>query len=109
VIDVIKTYQVAKEVGAKPLGIVLNMAGEGRHEMSAQDIEKLVELPVISIIPRDKQILRSLASKIPVVDLSPNSPASREIRKLAATLLGEEYRPARPKRLGRIMAALRVR
>jgi septum site-determining protein MinD len=109
VIDVIKTYQIAKEVGAKPLGIVLNMSGEGRHELSPQDIEKLVELPVISIIPRDKHILRSLATKVPVIDLSPNSPASREIRKLAYTLLGEEYKSASPRRLARIMGALGIR
>ena len=108
VIDVIKAHQIANEVGAKSLGIVLNMSGEGRHELTPQDIERLVELPVISIIPRDKHILRSLASKIPVVDLNPNSPASREIKKLAATLLGEEYKPIRPRRLGKIIRALRM-
>lgn len=108
VMDVIKTHQIANEIGAKSLGIVLNMSGEGRHELSPQDIEKLVELPIISIIPRDKHILRSLASKIPVVDLNPNSPASREIKKLAATLLGEEYKPIRPKRLTKIIRALRL-
>jgi MinD-like ATPase involved in chromosome partitioning or flagellar assembly len=109
VLDVIKTHQIAKEVGAKSLGIVLNMSGEGRHELTPQDIEKLVELPIISMIPRDKHILRSLASKIPVIDLNPNSPASREIKKLAAVILGEEYRPMRPRRLARAMRALRVR
>jgi len=109
VIDVIKAHQIANELGAKSLGIVLNMSGEGRHELTPQDIEKLVELPIISIIPRDKHILRSLASKIPVVDLNPKSPASREIKKLAATLLGEEYKPIRPKRLERIMRSLRIR
>lgn len=108
VIDVIKTHQIANEVGAKSLGIVLNMSGEGRHELSPQDIEKLVELPIISIIPRDKHILRSLASKIPVVDLNPNSPASREIKKLAATLLGEEYKPVKPKRMERVLRALKL-
>ena len=109
VIDVIKCHQIAKEVGAKPLGLVVNMSGEGRHELSPKDIENLVELPVISIIPRDKHILRSLASKISVVDLNPNSPASKEIRKLAGTLLGEEYKSIKPKRMERIARALRFR
>ncbi len=109
VMDVIKCHQIAKEVGAKSLGIVLNMSGEGRHELSPQDIEKLVELPIISTIPRDKHILRSLASKIPVVDLNPNSPASKEIKKLAAVMLGEEYKQIKPKRLARIARALRLK
>jgi len=109
VIDVIKTHQIANEVGAKSLGIVLNMSGEGRHELTPQDIEKLVELPIISVIPRDKNILRSLASKIPVIDLNPKSPASREIKRLAAVMLGEEYKPIRQKRLGRLMRTLRLK
>jgi len=109
VIDVIKTHQIANEVGAKSLGIVLNMSGEGRHELTPQDIEKLVELPIISVIPRDKNILRSLASKIPVIDLNPKSPASREIKRLAAVILGEEYKPIRQKRLGRLMRTLRLK
>ncbi len=108
VIDVIKCYQIAKEIGAKSLGIVLNMSGEGRHELSPQDIEKLVELPIISAIPRDKHILRSLASKIPVIDLNPNSASAKEIKKLAAVIIGEEYIQIKPKRLRRIVRALRL-
>jgi len=108
VLDVIKCHLIAKEVGAKPLGLVINMSGEGRHELSPKDIENLVELPVISIIPRDKHILRSLASKIPVIDLNPNSPASKEIRKLAGILMGEEYRPVKPKRMERLARALKL-
>jgi septum site-determining protein MinD len=109
VLDVIKSHQIAKEIGAKPLGVVLNMSGEGRHELSPQDIEKLVELPIISVIPRDKQVLRSLASKVPVVDLHPKSPSSRELQKLAAMLIGEEYKSVKPKRLERLKAALGFR
>jgi septum site-determining protein MinD len=108
VIDVIKCHQIAKELGAKSLGIVLNMSGEGRHELSPQDIEKLVELPIISAIPRDKNVLRSLASKIPVVDLNPNSASAKEIKKLASVIVGEEYHPIKPKRIGRIARALRL-
>jgi MinD-like ATPase involved in chromosome partitioning or flagellar assembly len=108
VIDVIKCHQIAKELGAKSLGVVLNMSGEGRHELSPQDIEKLVELPIISAIPRDKHILRSLASKIPVIDLNPNSSSAKEIKKLAAVIVGEEYIQIRPKRLRRIAKALRL-
>lgn len=90
--DIIKSYQLANQYGAKPLGVVMNMVGEGRHELTTYEVEQLVELPIISQIPRDKEVLRSLASKIPVVDINPKSKASREISKLAAYLVGEEYR-----------------
>lgn len=90
--DVIKAYQSASKHGAKPLGVVMNMVGEGRHELTTYEVEQLVELPIISQIPRDKEVLRSLAAKLPVVDMNPKSKASREISKLAAYLVGEEYR-----------------
>lgn len=91
--DVIKAYQSASRFGAKPLGVVMNMVGEGRHELTTYEVEQLVELPIISRIPRDKEVLRSLAAKLPVVDISPKAKSSREISKLAAYLVGEEYRP----------------
>jgi septum site-determining protein MinD len=91
--DVIKSYQLASQNNAKPLGIVMNMTGEGRHELTTYEVEQLVELPIISRIPRDKEVLKSLSAKIPVVDINPKSKASREISRLAAYLVGEEYKP----------------
>jgi septum site-determining protein MinD len=91
--DVIKTYKIADSIGVKPLGIVLNMAKEGKHELVPSEIEKIVELPVVSVIPRDKNVLKSLAVKIPVVDLAPRSSASLEMMKLAGYVAGQEYVP----------------
>lgn len=93
VIDAMKCLNVANDIGSKPLGIVLNMVREGRHELLAEDVEKLVELPVISQIPRDRNVMKSLAEKLPVVDYNPRSKASKEIMKLAAHIAGESYKP----------------
>jgi len=90
--DIIKCHQIANELGVKPLGVVLNMVGKEKYELTAKEVEELVELPVISSIPMDKNVYRSLALKIPVVLFSPNSPASKEFVKLAAKILGEEYK-----------------
>jgi septum site-determining protein MinD len=91
--DIIKCNAVANELNLKPLGVVMNMTGEGRYELTPEEVEQLVELPVISRIPRDKTVLRSLAAKLPVIDFDLNSAASQEIIRLAATLIGEEYKP----------------
>jgi MinD-like ATPase involved in chromosome partitioning or flagellar assembly len=103
--DVIKCCQLANHYGVKPLGVVMNMVGEGRHELTSYEVEQLVELPIISRIPRDREVLRSLSAKLPVVDLNPKSKASREISKLAAFLVGEEYRP--PGMFSRVFRRLR--
>jgi cell division ATPase MinD len=91
--DVIKCYQLANQYGTKPLGVVMNMVDEGRHELTNYEVEQLVELPIISRIPRDREVLRSLSAKLPAVDIRPKSRASREFSRLAAYLVGEEYRP----------------
>jgi septum site-determining protein MinD len=91
-IDTIKCFNAASDIGAKPLGIVLNMYDGRRHELLPGEIEQMVELPVISQIPRDKNVPRSLAAKIPVVEYSPRSKASREMLRLAAHLVGEPYK-----------------
>ncbi len=91
--DIIKCHQVALEVGTKPLGIVLNMVGKEKYELSTEEVEQLAELSVIQEIPMDKNVLRSLALKTPVVSFDPNSPASRAFLELAGKIIGEKYAP----------------
>jgi septum site-determining protein MinD len=91
--DIMKCHQVANEIGVKPLGVVLNMVGKEKYELTSKEVEELIELPVISNIPMDKNVLRSLALKMPVVLFSPNSSSSREFVKLAAKIAEVEYEP----------------
>ncbi|MCD6496513.1 MAG: cell division ATPase MinD [Candidatus Aenigmarchaeota archaeon] len=91
--DIIKCHQVALEMNTKPLGIMLNMVGKERYELSVQEVEQLSELNVISTVPMDKNVLRSLALKTPVVSFDPESPASRAFLELAGKLIGEKYVP----------------
>ncbi len=90
--DIIKCHQVANELGTKALGVILNMVGKEKYELNLQEVEQLIELPIMASIPLDKNVLRSLALKMPLVLYNPGSPASREFDKLGAKLLGVEYR-----------------
>jgi len=91
IMDVIRCQEVAKETGVKQIGIALNMVHKKKHEMTKQEIEELTKLPVISTIPFDTNIHKSLALKMPVVLYKPNTAASRELFKLASFLIGEKY------------------
>jgi septum site-determining protein MinD len=91
--DIIKSHQVALEVGVKPIGIMLNMVGKERYELSVEEVEQLAELPVTISVPMDKNVLRSLALKTPVVLFDPSAPASRQFFELSGKLIGEKYRP----------------
>jgi septum site-determining protein MinD len=89
--DVIRGSKLISRMGIKPLGIVLNMISKKPHELSARDIESLTGLPVISKIPFDHNVQKGLALGKPVILSDPYSLASKEIRKLAANIAGENY------------------
>ncbi len=91
--DIIKSHQVALEIGVKPIGIMLNMVGKERYELSVDEVEQLAELPIVISVPMDKNVLRSLALKTPVVLFDPASPASRQFFELAGQMIGEKYIP----------------
>ena len=86
--DVIKCNEVIKEIGKKPIGLVLNMVDRKKYELTKKEIELITELDVISIIPTDRNVHESLAKKMPVVLYKPKSPSSKEFTRLAAWLLG---------------------
>ncbi|MEM7825372.1 MAG: cell division ATPase MinD [Candidatus Aenigmatarchaeota archaeon] len=92
VMDVVRSLEVVNEIGVKPLGIVLNMVSNERYEMKKQEIEQLTGLPVIASIPSDKNVLKSLALRTPVVLFNKKSKASKEIIKFAGNIIGETYR-----------------
>jgi septum site-determining protein MinD len=93
VMDIVRCQEVINELGIKPLGIVLNMVNKKRYEMTPIEIEQLTRLPVIASIPFDKNVNKSLASKIPIVVFKPKTKASKELIKLGTKLFGETYKP----------------
>jgi septum site-determining protein MinD len=93
VTDALKMVKLAEKTEINVLGVVVNrISGEG-HEMTTDQIEDLLGIPVIGEVPEDKSIPESIGEKQPVVGYKPESPAAIEIKKLAARLTGREYVP----------------
>ena len=82
----LKAIKSAKERGVPIQGIIINKI----HN-------KKFEIPIMAVIPYDIRILEALSKFIPSVEHSPKSEASEEYKKLAAALIGEEYKPSRLK------------
>lgn len=91
VLDAQKTIQVAQEVGKTILGVVVNKVRKDRHELKINEIEKLLDLPVIGIIPYDKKVRKALKKNHPVTHLHPKSKASKSYEEVASLLLGRRY------------------
>jgi septum site-determining protein MinD len=88
--DVIRGKEFISQIKREPMGVVLNMVTRGGHELTQKEVEMMTELPVIAVIPHDKNVPKSLAKKTPVVLHKPRSSASKEFRKLAGFIIGEE-------------------
>jgi septum site-determining protein MinD len=89
--DIVRCHQVVKQLGINLSGIVLNMVRNDPHELTGREIEKLTNLPVISKIPFDKNVQKSLAQGIPTIMYKSYAPSSVEMMKLAANILNERY------------------
>lgn len=89
----LKAVRLAKQRGSPIDGLILNKVNNKKFELSLDDIEKTVELPVMAVIPYDINVLKALSNFLPSTLHKPKSDASVEYKKLAATLIGEKYRP----------------
>jgi len=91
----IKAVKIAKSRGTNISGLVLNKVLNKDFEISPEEVEKTLDLPIMAKIPHDLDIMRALAYFTPSTSHSPNSDASVEFRKLAAILIGQKYKQFR--------------
>jgi septum site-determining protein MinD len=93
VTDALKTIKILERTKTHVLGVILNRVTQEKYELSKNEIESICRYPCCSLVPEDKNIPKSIARGIPLVIDRPSSMASIEIKKLAAALIGVEYRP----------------
>jgi septum site-determining protein MinD len=89
--NLIKVVKIAKEIDVKPLGVIVNKYKRGRDTINKKEIEEICEVPILGVVPEDKNIRKSIFKKTPLVFLKPYSPASIEYRKIAYRLIGKNY------------------
>ena len=66
----------------EPFEKLENMYGKD-YKMTVKDVKKAVDLPVLSVIPYDKDVIRSFKLSLPITLLNPKSKSSKEFKKLA--------------------------
>lgn len=100
VADALKIRILLNELNIEILGFVLNMWYDDNFLLSVNEIESILEVPMISVISYDREMDRSIALGSSVMELNPASPISNEIMQLAADLVGKEYKPVQPDKEG---------
>lgn len=89
--DALKTVKLVESLNKKIIGVVVNKVRERNYELTKAEIEEMLGYPIISQIPDDSNVVKSLFAKTPIVNYNPSSPAAVEFRKLAHNLTGREF------------------
>jgi septum site-determining protein MinD len=93
IVNASKLIQVSKSLNVEPIGVVLNRVGKIRKELKEQDIQPLLyDVPIIGKIREDKKVPKSIRESEAVVHHYPRSRVSKDIRNIAASLLGVEQK-----------------
>ncbi len=90
--NTLKMIKTAETIGVPVKGVILNKVRGRGYEPSISEIDAVCNAPVIASIPDDVEVIRSISDMNPVVLNAPNSPAAIEFKKLAAHLVGKEYK-----------------
>jgi septum site-determining protein MinD len=91
VTDALKTIKIAEENDVKVLGVVLNRFRGKKYEMSLPEIRSMLGAPILTIVPEDSAVPKSIKNRRPVVHHKPNSGASIAFKKLASKIAGEPF------------------
>ncbi|MEE9525295.1 MAG: cell division ATPase MinD [Candidatus Woesearchaeota archaeon] len=85
VTDALKVIKHAEKQNKLVLGVVLNKVGEF-DEMSVENIEAMLNVPIIGMVPKSDAVKKSQIAKHPVVYSDPDSDAAVEFKKIAERL-----------------------
>jgi len=98
--DALKTKIISENLGVKPIGVIVTRTTDESVDLSSEEIESVLDLPVLAVIPEDPEVGCSAAFCEPVVIYEPKSPAARAFAKLAVDLLGLRRRVKPERKVG---------
>jgi septum site-determining protein MinD len=91
----LRAIRLAKQKKTPITGLIINKTRNKKFELRLNEIEETAGVPVLSVIPDDIRVLEALAATNPVSLHHATTNATIEMKKLAASLVGEEYKDPR--------------
>lgn len=92
VTDALKTAKLVEQMGKKIRGVIVTRVRNSKHEMPIENIEEMLELPILGVVPEDERMQEALVMKDAIMHTHPNSKAARAYKQIAATLAGVRYK-----------------
>jgi MinD-like ATPase involved in chromosome partitioning or flagellar assembly len=87
----LKAIRSAKEKRTPITGIILNKVHDKDFEVTLEDIENMSGVDVLAVLPHELDVLEALSVSMPST-LRKESPTTIEYKKLAGSLVGENYK-----------------
>jgi len=88
----LRTIEVARSMGIRIKGLVLNKVRKKNYEVTPGEIEAVSGVKVLAVVPWDQGVLHAVSCKEPVVEFNPYLPSAVAFYQLASRLTGVEYR-----------------
>ncbi len=92
VIDVVRCTEILDDLKIPSFGLVVNMRGRGKDELTRSEIEGITGLEIMEEVPFDRSMQQTLRKRIPITLYKPNSLSSRALLRLAHKIEGIEYK-----------------
>lgn len=88
VTDALKTSKVAEQMGKPIRGIIVTRVRGSSSEMPIGNVRDMLELPILGVIPEDRNMQAALVMKDALIHTHPKSKAAKAYRKVAARIIG---------------------
>jgi septum site-determining protein MinD len=88
----LRAVKLAKQKKTPITGLILNKVYNKKFELSNKEIEDAAQVPVLSIISHDIKVPESIYYNKPLVLHNSMASTTTEFKKLAASLVGEDYK-----------------
>ena len=88
VTDALKASKVLEDMGKEIRGVIITRVRNTRTEMPIANVRDMLELPILGVVPEDKNMQTALVMKNALVHTHPKSKAARAYRKIAAKISG---------------------
>ncbi len=89
VTDALKTAKLTEQLGKSIKGVVVTRVNGSKTQMPISNIEDMLELPILGVVPEDKNVPKSVVLKNALLHTHPKSRASKAYRKVAAKIIGK--------------------
>ncbi|MDP4039639.1 MAG: cell division ATPase MinD [Candidatus Pacearchaeota archaeon] len=92
VTDALKAIKMAEDMGKKVKGVIVTKTTGNKNEMAISNIKEMLDVPLLGVVPNDKNVLASLRNKDAIFHCFPYSKASRAYRKIASRIANISYK-----------------